>query len=143
MARLSEKIDDLTTKNVGASADNEEDNNAPSHDSARDDITTGDKSEIEYEEDESEGDEDDEQRFVDHTYYRQKIGEGFAQRQPSDLATSKPAYFNIDDQVSRSLADTKFSAKRQEYSVTVANAFFAAIVNEAQKDDIEAFQAGN
>jgi hypothetical protein len=29
------------------------------------------------------------------------IGEGFAQRQPSDLASSKLAYFNIDDQIPR------------------------------------------
>ena len=89
------------------------------------------RSENDEDEDESDSEEGGEQRFVGHTYYRHKIVEGFAQRQPSDLAPSKPGYFNIDDQVSRSLADTKFSAKRQEYQVTVANAFFAAIANEA------------
>ncbi len=55
----------------------------------------------------------------------------------------KPAYFNIDDQVSRTLGDSKFAAKRKEYSITVANAFFTSIANEAQKDALEAFVAGN
>ena len=59
----------------------------------------------------SDEDEDGEQRFIDHTYYRHKIGEGFAQRQPSGLASSKPAYFNIDDHVARTLGDSKFAAK--------------------------------
>jgi hypothetical protein len=144
LAKLSENIDDLSTRNVnGASTSSGEDNSSPSHDGEGDDVTTCDKSENDDEEDESESEEVGEQRFVDHTYYRHKIGEGFSQRQPSDLASSKPGYFNIDDQVSRSLADTKVSAKRQEYQVTVANAFFAAVANEAQKDAIEAFQAGN
>jgi hypothetical protein len=67
--------------------------------------------------------------------------EGFAQRQPSDFASSKPVYFNLNEQAWRSLANSKFSAKRQEYSVTVTNAFFAAINNEAQKDAFEAFEA--
>ena len=48
-------------------------------------------------------DDDDELAtlFVDHTFYRHKIGEGFLQRQLSELAPAKPAYFNIDDQVAR------------------------------------------
>ncbi len=40
---------------------------------------------------------------MDHTFYRHKVGEGFIQRQPSELAPSKPFYFNIDDQVTKSL----------------------------------------
>ena len=144
MAKLTEKIDDLSTRDDnGASANNGEENSSPSHDGEGDEVTTGDKSENEDDEDESDSEEVGEQRFVDHTYYRHKIGEGFSQRQPSDLASSKPGDFNIDDQVSRGLADTKFAAKRQEYQVTVANAFFAAVANEAQKDAIEAFEAGN
>ena len=71
----------------------------------------------------SEDEEVGEQRFVDHTCYRHMIGEGFAQRQPSELTPSKPAYVNIDDQVARSLADSKFSANRQEYAITGASAF--------------------
>ena len=144
LAQLTEKIDDLSTRtNVnGASANNGEDKSSPGHDGEGEDVTTGDMSENDEDEDESDSEDVGEQRFVDHTYYRHKIGEGFSQRQPSDLASSKPGYFNIDDQVSRGLADTKFSAKRQEYQVTVANAFFAAVANEAQKDAIEAFQAG-
>jgi hypothetical protein len=60
-----------------------------------------------------------------------------------NLAPSKPAFFNIDDQVARTLGDSKFAAKRQEYTITVANAFFTAITHEAQKDAIEAFEAGD
>ncbi len=59
------------------------------------------------------------------------------------VASFKPAYFNIDDQVSRSLADYNFSAKRQECSITVSNVFYAAVTHEAQKDSIEAFKAGD
>ncbi len=145
MAKLTEKIDDLSTRaNVnGASANNGEDKSSPSHDGEGEDITIGGRSKNDEDEDESDSEEVGEQRLVDHTYYRHRIGEGFSQRQPADLASSKPGYFNIDNQVSRSLADTKFLAKRQEYQVTVANAFFAAIANEAQKDAIEAFEAGN
>jgi hypothetical protein len=73
-------------------------------------------------------DDDDEDelatRFVDHTFYRHKIGEGFVQRQPSELAAAKPAYFNIDDQVTRTLCEVKTSARRAENTATVTNAFF-------------------
>ena len=71
------------------------------------------------------------------------IGEGFSQRHPSDLAPSTPAYFNIDDHVARSLADSKFGAKRQEYSITVANAFFTSVIHEAQKNNPQVLEAGN
>ena len=91
----------------------------------------------------SDDEEVGEQRLADHTYYRHRIGEGFAQRQPSDLVSSKPAYFNIDDQVARSLVDSKFSTKRQEYSITVTNAFFSAITHEAQKEALKVLKAGD
>jgi hypothetical protein len=71
------------------------------------------------------------------------IGEGFAHRHPSDLPSSKPAYFNIDDQVARSLANSNFSAKRQEYSITLANAVFFAITHEAEKNTNEPLKAGD
>jgi hypothetical protein len=70
---------------------------------------------------------------VDHTFYRHKIGEGFIQRQPSELAPAKPAYFNIDAQVTRTLGEAKTSTRRAEFTVTAANAFFASITREAQK----------
>ena len=143
MARLAEKIDDLKATKVAASDYEGEENSSPAHDVGRDDITSGDKSENEDEEGESEEDDVGEQRFVDYTYYRHKIGERFAQRQPPNLASSKPTYFNIDEQVANTLADSKFTAKRQEYSITVANAYFAAVTSEAQKDAIEAFEADN
>ena len=138
-----EKIDDLKATKVASSDYEGEENSSPSHDGGRDDVTTSDKSENEDEEGESEEDEIGEQRFVEHKYCRHKIGEGFAQRQPSDLTSSKPTYFNIDDQAARTLADSKFTAKRQDYLITAANAFFAAFTEEAQKDAIEAFEAGN
>jgi hypothetical protein len=106
-------------------------------------VTAGDKRESTNEEDSIYGEEVGDQRFVDDTFYRHKIGEGFSQRHLSDLAPSKPAYFNIDDQVARSLADTKIAAKRQEYSITVANAFFASVTHEAQKDALQALEAGD
>ncbi len=115
MSTPSEKVDDLSRKkNEESPEDNGENNIAPSHSDDGGKVTSGDKRDDEDDEEESsEEDEVGEQRFVDHTYYRHKIGEGFAQRQPSDLAPSKPAYFNIDNQVARSLRDSKYAAKRQ------------------------------
>ncbi len=127
MATLAEKFDDLGRKSIADDEENQgAESNAPSHTDEGENVTYGDKREEEDEEQPSDDDDEGvgEQRFVDHTYYRHKIGEGFAQRQPSNLAPSKPAYFNIDDQVSRTLGDSKHAAKRQEYSITVANAFF-------------------
>ena len=145
MATLSEKVDDIKRKNTEPSESEEGEENAPPQSDDGENVTAGDKREKEEEQQSSEDDDEEvgEQRFVDHTYYRHKIGEGFAQRQPSELAPSKPAYFNIDDQVARTLGDSKYAAKRQEYSITVANAFFTAIANEAQKDALEALEAGN
>ncbi len=62
--------------------------------------------------------------YVSHVLYRGIIEEGFDKRSPSRLATNKPAYFPIDDPVKRTLPASKYSAKAQEYSITVANAFF-------------------
>ncbi len=82
--------------------------------------------------------------FVDHTFYRHKIGEGFIHRKPPwELAPDKPTYFHIDDQVTRNLSEAKTSARRGEYTVTVANAFFASIAHEARKDVVEALEAGD
>jgi len=94
----------------------------------------------------SSDDDDDEELatlFVDHTFYRHKIGEGFIQRQRSEVAPTKCAYFNIDDQVTRNLREAKTSSRLAKHSVTVANAFFASIAHEAQKDDVEALEASD
>ena len=80
---------------------------------------------------------------MDHTFYRHKIGEGFIQRKPSELALAKLAYFNIDDQVTRALSAAKASARRAGYMVTVTNASFASMAHEAQKDVVEALEAGD
>ena len=81
--------------------------------------------------------------MVDHTFYRHRIGEGFIQRQPSKLDPAKPTYFNINDQVTRNLNEAKTSARRAEYTVTVANTFYASIAHETQKDGVEALEAGD
>ena len=92
-------------------------------------------------------DDDEEQEsatlFVDHTFYRHKIGEGFIQRKPSKLAPAKPAYFKIDDQVTTNLHEAKTSTRRVEYTVTVANAFNVSIFCEAQTDLVETHEAGD
>jgi hypothetical protein len=63
--------------------------------------------------------------FVSHGYCRDLIAEGFDKRSPSRLASNKPAYFPIDDSVTRTLTGSKYSAKAAECNITVANAFFA------------------
>jgi hypothetical protein len=108
VATLSDKVDDLKKKkNQEAPEDSGEDTSAPCQSDDGKKAIADDKRDYEDDEEESSyEDEVGEQRFVDHTYYRNKIGEGFAQRQPSNLAPSKPAYFNIDDQVARTLGDS-------------------------------------
>ncbi len=145
---LSEKFDNLGRKSIEEyDEDNQgEDINAPSHTDDGENATDDGGKREENDEEETSDDDDKEvgeYSFVDHIYYRHKIGEGFAQRQPLDLASSKPAYINIDDQVARTFGESKFAAKRQEYSIEVANAFFTAIANEVQKDALEAFEAGS
>ncbi len=125
VGRLAEKINSLSRgRRIATSDDDGEDNSLPPHNGERGDATIGGSSKNDEEGAASKDEEVGAHRFVDHTYYRHRNGEGFAQRQPLDLSPSKPAYFNIDDQVARSLADSKFSVKRQEYAITVANSFF-------------------
>jgi hypothetical protein len=98
----------------------------------------------EEEEEEESDDEDDEQltsgdTYVSHAVYRERIAEGFAKRSPSRLASNKPAYFPIDDPVTRSLNASKYSAKATEYSLTVANAFYASVTKAALDDAISGF----
>ncbi len=80
VATLAEKVDDLNKKkNEDPPEDNGEDNSAPSQSDDEGKATAGDKRDDENNEGESsDEDEDGEQRFVDHTYYRHKIGDGFA-----------------------------------------------------------------
>ncbi len=105
MATLSGKVYDLNRKNAEPSENEEEEESAPPQSDDGENVTAGDKREISNEEDSSYGDEVGKQRFVDHTFYRHRIGKGFSQRQPSYLAPSKPAYINTDDQGARGLAD--------------------------------------
>ena len=81
--------------------------------------------------------------YVPHGLYRDIIAEGFEKRSPSRLAANKPAYFPIDDPVTRTLAASKYSAKAQEYSITVANAFFASVTRSALDDAIAAAIEGD
>jgi len=66
--------------------------------------------------------------YISHGLYRDIIAEGFDKRSPSRLASNKPAYFPIDDPVTRTLTASKYSTKVHEYSITVANAFFASVI---------------
>jgi hypothetical protein len=81
--------------------------------------------------------------YVSHGLYRDIIAEGFDKRSPSRSAPNKPAYFPIDDPVTRTLAASKYSAKAQEYSITVANAFFASVTRAALDDAIAAANEGD
>ena len=81
--------------------------------------------------------------YVSHLYYRDRLAEGFDKRSPSRLAANKPAYFPIDDSVTRTLATSKYSAKAAEYSITVANAFFASVTRAALDDAIAATREGD
>ena len=81
--------------------------------------------------------------YVSHCLYRDIISEGFDKRSPSRLAPNKPAYFPIDDPVTRTLTASKYTAKAQEYSITVANAFFASVTRAALDDAISAALEGD
>ena len=82
VARLAEKVDDLNKKkSEEPPEENGEDNSAPPQSDDGEKATAGDKRGDEDENNEGEPSDDDEvgeQRFVDHTYYRHRIGEGFA-----------------------------------------------------------------
>ena len=79
---------------------------------------------------------------VSHGLYRDIIAEGFDKSSMSRLAPNKPAYFPIDDPVTRTLATSKYPAKAQEYCITVANASFASVTRAAQDDAIAAANEG-
>ncbi len=78
MATLSEKVDDIRKKSIADDEGNQgAESSAPSHTDEGENVTDGDTREEEEEEQSSDDDDDEvgEQRFVDHTYYRHKIGE--------------------------------------------------------------------
>jgi hypothetical protein len=59
------------------------------------------------------------------------------------LKSNKPAYFHIDDPVTRTLTASKYSVKAQEYWITVANAFFASVTKTTLDDAISAALEGD
>jgi len=69
--------------------------------------------------------------YASYIMYRNIIAEGFDNMSQSWLASNKPAYFPIDDPVTRTLPASKYLAKALEYSSTVANAFFASVTRES------------
>ena len=80
MATLSEKVDDLNRMNTEPSENEEGEESAPPQFNDGEKVTAGEKHESTNEEDSTYGDElFGEQRFVDHTFYRHMIGEGFSQ----------------------------------------------------------------
>ena len=94
--------------------------------------------------DEKEGENDDDEDrgidngedYVSHGMHRDIIAEGFDKRSPSRLASNKPAYFPIDDPVTRTLTASIYSPKSHEYSITVANACFASVTRTMLDDAI-------
>ncbi len=76
--------------------------------------------------------------YVFHAYYRALIAEGFEKRAPSRKAPNKPAYFWIEDLVTRTLIASKNPVKATDYNITVANAFCASVTMSALDDAIEA-----
>ncbi len=46
--------------------------------------------------------------YVSHSFYRNRIAEGFDKRAPSRLSSSKPSYYPIDDSVTRTLRPTLY-----------------------------------
>jgi hypothetical protein len=80
--------------------------------------------------------------YASHAYYRELIAEGFEKRAPARHAPSKTAYFPIDDPVTRTLNASKYSAKATEYSITIANAFFASVTKATLDDAIAADNNG-
>ena len=100
--------------------------------------------------DEKEGkNDDDEDRgtdsgddYVSHGMHRDIIAEGYDKRSPSRLAPNKHAYFPIDDPVTGTFTASKYSAKAQEYFITVANAFFASVTRASLDDTISAALEG-
>ncbi len=76
--------------------------------------------------------------YVSHGFYRDRLAEGFDKRAPTRLASNKPAYFPIDDSVTRTLTASKYSAKAIKYSITVAHAFFAGVTCATLDDAIAA-----
>ncbi len=81
--------------------------------------------------------------YVSHPFYRNRIAEGFEKRAPSRLASSKPAYYPIDDSVTRTLTANKYSAKAEEYNITVAHAFYAVVTRTALDDGVAALKDGD
>ena len=104
--------------------------------------------EVDEKEDENDDDEDrgidSGDDYVSHGMYRDIIiAKGFDKSSPWRLASNKPSYFPIDDPVTRTLMASKYSAKAHEYSITVANAFFASATKATLDDAISAALEGD
>ena len=109
-------------------------------------IVSFDIKENDEENDENGNNEDDRycaDDFVSHGYYRDRIAEGFDKRSPSRLASNKPAYFPIDDSVTRTRTASNYFAKAAECIITMANAFFALVTRVALSDVIAATKDGD
>ena len=81
--------------------------------------------------------------YVSYALCRDIIAEGFDKRSPSKSAPCKPAYFPIDDPVTRTLTGSKYSAKAYEYSITLANACFSSVTHATLEDAIAAATHGD
>jgi len=61
--------------------------------------------------------------YVSHACCTERVAEGVDKRSPSRLASNKPAYFPIDDSVTRTPTTSKYHAKVAEYGISMTHAF--------------------
>ena len=79
-----------------------------------------------------------ENSFVNHPDVRHRIAAGYEAQAPSALASLQPHVYFFNDEISRTLAGTRFSAKLSEYRLTCVNGFFLSCANQALLEVMEA-----
>ena len=75
--------------------------------------------------------------YVNHGSLRQRIATGYEAQAPSPLAPLRPHMYMFNDEISRSLTGTRFSAKLTEYRFTCVNGFFISCANQALLELVE------
>ena len=79
--------------------------------------------------------------YLSHAYYREEIETGYERQRPSKHADNKPHTYQIDDEVTRSLANSKFTAKLSEYTFTCCHGFFLSCSHAALLEAYSAIEA--
>ena len=78
--------------------------------------------------------------YLSHAYYREEIETGYERQRPSKHADNKPHTYQIDDEVTRSLANSKFTAKLSEYTFTCCHGFFLSCCHAALLEPYSAIE---